>query len=115
MRLQRLAVARFLRLQPLQPLQPLRPFLMKPFPSTFAVPLHPFCLLPFVRPLSFLCIPCIPFCRPFALKHLQRSFHTVFKRFLSGLFIACVHLHRLNRFVRLYSPILPIFAVLRGM
>ena len=56
--------------------------------------------------------PRVPFAVPFALKRLQRSFHTVFKRFLSGLIVWRVYLHRLHRFVRLNSLICGKFAVL---
>ena len=49
-----------------------------------------FCFLPYLLPfLAFLlCVPhlrpfLLPFCRSFVFKRLQRSFQTVFKRFLS--------------------------------
>lgn len=61
---------------------------------------------PFAGPLSG------TFCRTFVLKRLQRSFHTVLRRFLSGLIVCRIHLHRLHRFARLCGLICGKFAVL---
>ena len=83
----------------------LLPYLL-PVPCVPCVPdLRPF-LCPFGRFLH----SCVPFAVPFALKRLQRSFHTVFRAILSGLFVhayicticvvSCVC-------IALFCPILP--------
>lgn len=94
------------------PLQPLQPFSsLQPFRSLLPRHALAFALLPFQH---LCCRLCVPFAVPFALKRFQRSFYAVFRAVLSGLIVWRVHLHRLHRFVRLYSLILPYFAVCGG-
>ena len=88
------------------PLQPLQPFFHQKTVFAFAVPLQPFRSLFARYPLPF-AVPLQPnACNVHSMRFLSR-----FRR----LFVSCVHLHRLPYFVRLYSPILPYFAVLCGV
>ena len=77
------------------------------------------CFLPYLCsrfalsvPLPFLCL--VPLAVRFP-KRLRGSFYSVFRAILSGLIVWRVHLHRLHRFVRLYSLICGKFAQFRAI
>ena len=85
------------------------------FPSKNRLRFLPYLLPFFLLPFQSDCVPCScgHVCRTFAQtvpRFISNGFKTVFKRS----FVWRIYLHRLTRFVRLYSLICGKFAVLRG-